>query len=300
MFRVTNLDKSYGAHQVLQQVMLAMQSGETLGLIGRNGSGKTTLFRLLLGFLTPDAGQIDWHTADQKRPPLERIGYLPEERGLNLKRTIDDQVMFFGRLKGMTRQQVRSSLDYWFDVFDVVAPKSMKIGALSKGNQQKIQLICSVLHQPEFLILDEPYSGLDPLNISKLNEGIQALKDSGTTIIFSSHNMDNVSAVCDRVCMLHNKRMVLDGTIAEIRHAFPATHVFIEDREEYYQQLQHHDAVQSVSKRSDGSLHVQLTDPEYGRHIFNMVTKTGYTTRFQQEPPTLEEIFNIKAVAEDE
>ena len=94
--------------------------------------------------------------------------------------------------------------------------------------------------------------------------------------------------------------MVLDGTIAEIRHAFPATHVFIENREEYYQQLQHHDAVQSVSKCSDGSLHVQLTDPEYGRHIFNMVTKTGYTTRFQQEPPTLEEIFNIKAVAEDE
>lgn len=176
MLTIKNVNKTFDSNRVTNNVSFDVNNGNTLGIIGQNGSGKTTIFRMILGFLKQDSGEIHWSNPLSKNEFFNSVGYLPEERGLNLKRSVEEQIMFFGKLKGMSDSEMNESIKYWFEKFEVTVSKKQKIKSLSKGNQQKVQLICSLIHKPTFLILDEPFSGLDPINSELLINGILELK----------------------------------------------------------------------------------------------------------------------------
>ena len=293
MLEAVNLTKYYDNQIVLDQLNLKLNKGETLGIIGQNGAGKTTAFRIILDFIQPDSGKIIWNKSYKE--VLNNIGYLPEERGLDLKRSIEEQIIFFGKLKGMSTSQIITQMNYWFQEFQVTAFGKQKIGSLSKGNRQKVQLICSIIHNPDFLILDEPYSGLDPVNASLLSNGIDQLKKLGTTIIFSSHNMNNVEDVSDKLIMLKEGKTVLNGTVDQIKNQFGKTNILIENNEKNKSIFKNDSRILSIQENIDNTLELKISDENTGREIFDIVTEDGFTSTFKQTFPSLEEIFKIKA-----
>lgn len=294
MLEVKNLVKTFGDFTALNNVSFTIPEGKILGLIGQNGAGKTTTFRLILNFLKADEGKVNWngHALTQKN--YNEIGYLPEERGLYPKVTIENQLLYFAQLRGKTKKEIVPKIDEWMDRFEVKGKKTDKVKSLSKGNQQKVQLIATLIHEPKLIILDEPFSGLDPVNAELLKEGILSLKEKGSCVIFSSHNMDNVEKICDHLIMLKNGEMVLDGPVQQIRESFGRTKIFLESHEPL-ENLLHLPGVEKGRSREDGVTELTLSDPEAGKDVFQLVTKNGYISMFNQQPPTLEEIFKMKA-----
>lgn len=278
----------------VDDVSFTIQDGEIMGMIGQNGAGKTTVFRLILHFLTADQGTVLWNGSPLKKTDYDIIGYLPEERGLYPKITIEDQIIYFARLRGKTKKEIKPLIDYWMKKFEVKGKKTDKVKSLSKGNQQKVQLICTLIHQPKLVILDEPFSGLDPVNASLLEEGIKELKSQGACVIFSSHNMNNVEEICDSLIMLRNGEMVLEGNVHAIREKFGRTKLFLETTLPD-ESLLEMPGVLDLKKTSDGLVMLSLSDPKYGKDIFKEVTKNGYIPTFSQQAPTLDEIFRMKA-----
>ncbi len=299
MLEVEGLKKSFGAVQAVDDVRFKIEPGHIMGLIGQNGSGKTTTFRLILKLLTQDAGYVNWKGNRFSKEFFDHVGYLPEERGLNQKMTIEHQILYFAQLRGKKKSEIDPLIDGWLEDFQVVGGRKDKIKSLSKGNQQKVQLITTLIHEPDLIILDEPFSGLDPVNADLLEEGIRKARDRGACIIFSSHNMNNVEELCDSMVMLKNGRQVLYGTIHEIRESFGRTRLFLESplsKEE----LLNVDGVLSVNEVNNGTYHIELRDGEVGREIFQLATTDGYIPTFSQQPPTLEEIFKQIAGEESE
>ena len=195
MLEVKNLSKSFGSYKALDNMSFTIEDGKMLGLIGQNGAGKTTTFRLILDFLTKDSGSVLWNGHTLSGKDYNTIGYLPEERGLYPKVTIENQLLFFASLRGKSKQEIAPKIDEWMEKFQVKGKKTDKVKSLSKGNQQKVQLISTLIHEPKLVILDEPFSGLDPVNAELLKNGIIELKEKGSCVIFSSHNMDNLDEV---------------------------------------------------------------------------------------------------------
>ncbi|SEI86938.1 AAA domain-containing protein, putative AbiEii toxin, Type IV TA system [Alkalibacterium gilvum] len=193
----------------------------------------------------------------------------------------------------MKNDSIIKETNYWFDKFEVTVSKKQKIKSLSKGNQQKIQLICSLIHKPSFLILDEPFSGLDPINFELLINGILELKKSGTTIIFSSHNMVNVEQVCDELIMLKKGSIVLKGDIESVRESFGRTNIFLESSLDD-KIFNHLDEILSIEKYKSNIRKITVSNPDVGKEIFDIVSKEGYISMFSQQPPSLEEIFKFK------
>ena len=299
MLEVKNLSKSFGKLQAVDDVSFTIEDGEIMGMIGQNGAGKTTTFRLILDFLSPDNGQVLWNGKPLTKNEYKIVGYLPEERGLYPKVSIEEQLIYFAQLRGKSKKEVKPQIDYWMDKFQVKGKKSDKVKTLSKGNQQKVQLIATLLHQPKLVILDEPFSGLDPVNASLLEEGIKELRKNGSCVIFSSHDMNNVEEICDHLIMLRNGKQVLQGTVSDIREQFGRTKLFL-DTPIPTNILQAMPGVKRISENSDGFKVIDLEVPAYGREIFKEVTKNGYIATFSQQPPTLDEIFRMKAGEQDE
>lgn len=296
MLEVKDLKKSFGYVDAVKDVGFTINKGEIMGLIGQNGSGKTTTFRMILRLLNPDQGTVSWMGNPFSNEFFDHVGYLPEERGLNQKMTVEHQILYFARLRGKKKAEVEPLIDDWLEEFEVVGGRKDKIKSLSKGNQQKIQLICTLIHEPDLIILDEPFSGLDPVNAGLLEEGIRRAKDRGASIIFSSHNMNNVEDLCDNLVMLKNGRQVLNGTIREIRESFGRTRLFLESSLTK-DEIEAIDGVESVMGMQEGAYHIQLRDAEVGRRIFELAARDGYIPTFSQQPPTIEEIF--KQIAGD-
>ncbi|MHC5229071.1 ABC transporter ATP-binding protein [Enterococcus sp. LJL99] len=294
MLEVKNLVKTFGNYTAVDNISFEIPDGKILGLIGQNGAGKTTTFRLILDFLTPDSGTVLWNGHQLTDKDYNTVGYLPEERGLYPKVSIQDQLIYFAELRGKTKKEIEPKIDEWMEKFKVKGKKTDKVKALSKGNQQKVQLIATLIHEPKLIILDEPFSGLDPVNAELLKDGIIELKKNGSCVIFSSHNMDNVEKICDHLIMLKSGEMVLDGQVHEIRESFGRTKVFLESplTEEDVLSI---DGVKAANLRPDKVLEVTLTDPKAGEEIFARATEYGYISMFNQQPPTLEEIFKMKA-----
>lgn len=192
MLEVKDLVKTFGTMTAVDHVSFTVKPGEIMGLIGQNGAGKTTTFRMILNFLTPDAGTISWNGQPLTAKDYDIIGYLPEERGLYPKMRVQDQIVYFARLRGMKTAEIKARIPEWLERFQVKGRATDKIKDLSKGNQQKVQVIATMIHMPKLVILDEPFSGLDPVNASLLMAGIEMLKDNGAAIIYSSHDMANV------------------------------------------------------------------------------------------------------------
>lgn len=294
MLEVKHLKKTFGNLTAVDDLSFTIKDGEILGMIGQNGAGKTTTFRLILKFLTQDSGEVLWNGHPLKKTDYDIIGYLPEERGLYPKVSIEDQIYYFARLRGKSKKEIKPLIDGWMEKFQVKGKKTDKVKSLSKGNQQKVQLICTLIHEPKLVILDEPFSGLDPVNADLLQKGIIELREKGSCVIFSSHQMENVEGICDHLVMLRNGEMVLNGKVKDIREQFGRTKIFI-DSKLNQNELLALPGVSEVSTTTEGVSVLHLTDPAYGQEIFNIVTKDGYIPTFSQMPPTLEEIFKMKA-----
>lgn len=229
MLEAKHLHKTFGDVIAVNDVSFEVEDGKILGLIGRNGSGKTTMFRMILDFLMPEnGGQVLWNGRPIGDQVYNIIGYLPEERGLYEKLTIEQQITYFAKLRGMSPAVIDQKIDYWMDKFQVKGKRTDKIQSLSKGNQQKVQLIATLIHEPKLMILDEPFSGLDPVNADLLMQGILDLKNSGSSIIFSSHNMNNVEEICDKLLMIHDGEQILYGTVKEVRDSFGRVKIFVQ------------------------------------------------------------------------
>ncbi len=293
LLQVNNLMKTFGNFMALDDLSFEVNDGEILGLIGQNGAGKTTTFRLILNFLVPNQGTILWNHQPLDERDYNLIGYLPEERGLYPKVKVKNQLLYFAALHGKTKKEIELKIDVWMEKFQVKGNKTDKVKSLSKGNQQKVQLIATLIHEPKLVILDEPFSGLDPINAEILIQGIIELKQKGTCVIFSSHNMDNVEKLCDHLVMLENGRTVLNGKIHEIRESFGRTKVFLESPLTLPEILEI-DGVKGAIQQENGRIEVTLHHPKAGEEIFTRATQFGYIPMFSQQPPTLEEIFKRK------
>lgn len=289
MIEIKNLSKNFGDLKALDNVSFDVKKGELFGVIGQNGAGKSTLFRSMMNFYDHFDGEILYEGRPMADIPLEKIGFLPEERSLSPKKTIREEVKFFARLNQM-RNLDEKTLQTYFDRFEIKGSLDDKIKSLSKGNQQKVQLLASLIYKPEFLILDEPFSGLDPYNANLLMGIIKEINNQGTTIIFSSHNMENVEYLCDRLIMLKNGKIVLKGSPNEIRNSYEKDLVKVRTEEDLSEIFPQYDV------KRDGNLWtIRLEKEEDGRGIFDkLVEKLGYLEMFSQEPPSLNEIFARK------
>lgn len=220
IIEVQNVTKKYSNHLALDNISLAIQKGVVYGLLGPNGAGKTTLIRILNQITAPDSGTVLFNGNPISRRDIEKIGYLPEERGLYKKMKVGEEAMYLAQLKGLSKQEALERLKYWFIKFEIQNWWNKKVEELSKGMQQKLQFITTVVHRPDFLILDEPFSGLDPINTNLIRQELLELKKQGTTIIISTHNMASVEEICDEICLINKAHKILEGNLAEIKQRF--------------------------------------------------------------------------------
>lgn len=220
ILKVENVSKAYSNHLALDNVSLEVPTGTIYGLLGPNGAGKTTLIRIINHITAPDSGEVifDGHTLNAK--DVAHIGYLPEERGLYKKMKVGDQAIFFARLKGLSKGDATRKLKEWFDRFEISSWWNKKVEELSKGMAQKVQFIVTVLHEPKLLIFDEPFSGFDPINANLLRDEIIRLKNNGSTVIFSTHNMASVEEICDNITLINNGKNILSGNVEQLRREF--------------------------------------------------------------------------------
>ncbi len=222
ILEINNVSKSYTGHQALTDVSFNVPKGCVYGLLGPNGAGKTTLIRIINHITAPDAGTVSFNGHQLVASDVYSIGYLPEERGLYKKMKVGEQAMFFARLKGLSKAQARKSLEEWFERLDITSWWNKKVEELSKGMAQKVQFIITVLHNPDLLIFDEPFSGFDPINAQVLKREILRLRDNGATVIFSTHNMGSVEELCDEITLINRSRNILTGSVADVRASYGA------------------------------------------------------------------------------
>lgn len=220
ILQVENVSKAYSSHLALNDVSLSIPQGQVYGLLGPNGAGKTTLIRIINHITAPDSGRVLFEGHQLTQDDVAHIGYLPEERGLYKKMKVGEQAVFFARLKGLSRQDAVRELRRWFERFDILSWWDKKVEELSKGMAQKVQFIITVLHRPKLLIFDEPFSGFDPINAQLLKDEIIKLKDEGSTVIFSTHNMSSVEEICDNITLINKSRNILSGNVEEIRRQY--------------------------------------------------------------------------------
>lgn len=220
IFKAENIVKRYAAHTALDNVSIEVPRQSVYGLLGPNGAGKTSLIRIINQITAPDSGAVYLNGERLKREHISQIGYLPEERGLYKKMKVGEQALYLARLKGMDKKEAKAALDEWFKKFDIAAWWDKKVEELSKGMAQKIQFITTVMHKPKLLILDEPFSGFDPINTNLVKNEILKLRDEGTTIILSTHNMGSVEEICDHITLINKSKKVLDGKLTDIKAQF--------------------------------------------------------------------------------
>jgi ABC-2 type transport system ATP-binding protein len=220
LFSARNVTKKFSNHQALDNVSVAVPDQSIYGLLGPNGAGKTTLLRIINQIMAPDSGELIFKGRRLNPSDIHHIGYMPEERGLYKKMKVGEQAVYFGRLKGLSKKEAMKRLRYWFEKFEIQPWWDKKIEELSKGMQQKVQFIITILHEPELLIFDEPFSGFDPINANLLKNEITGLRERGATIIFSTHNMASVEELCDHITLINNSKSILSGAVSSIRQQF--------------------------------------------------------------------------------
>lgn len=218
MLKVDNIFKSFYRKAALEDVSISVNKGEIYGLLGPNGAGKTTLIRVINRIVEPDSGSVRFNGDLLTQQHLANIGYMPEERGLYKTMTVEAQALFLGQLRGLSKRDVRTKLNYWLEKFGIDDWRKKRIEELSKGMAQKVQFVCTVLHEPDLLILDEPYSGFDPVNVELIKNELVEMRSKGKTIILSTHNMKSVEEVCDRVALIHNAKKMAEGRVSDLQN----------------------------------------------------------------------------------
>lgn len=293
MLKLENINKTFGNKVAISNLNFEVNEGQILGLIGQNGAGKSTTFRMILDFIKPDSGKILWDNQEFVRSEIS-IGFMPEERGLYQRETIINQMNYFADLHGMPRAKMRIELKEWMKRLGVVGELEDKIESLSKGNAQKIQLIATMLFKPKLLILDEPFSGLDPVNANFLLKEIQRAKEDGAVIIFSTHNMENIEKIADKIVMLKHGQTVLNGSITDIYEEYQRLNLRLGGLKDE-NILSKYLGIKRVIRNTDGTLSLKLDSEKLGESIFrDIVRNQGYIPIFEQSYPTLDEIFKLK------
>lgn len=217
MLEIKEISKSYSKKIALKSLSLNISKGEIFGLLGPNGAGKTTIIRIINQIITPDEGVVLFNNEPLSKDHLKKIGYLPEERGLYKNMTVESHAILLGELRGLSKTKIKENLSNWLKKFNIEDWAHKRIEELSKGMAQKIQFICTVLHEPDLLILDEPFSGFDPINVKLIRTELMRMKDEGKTIILSSHNMESVEEICDRVALINESSLIIEGEITAIK-----------------------------------------------------------------------------------
>ncbi len=293
--KLNKISKDFGKFTAVHPLTLDVPTQEMYGFLGGNGAGKTTTFRMILGLIDSTSGTITWKGKSLNHQTSHLIGYLPEERGLYPNLKVKEQLTYLGRLRGMSKQNAENEINKWLNKFEIPQYLNKKVEELSKGNQQKIQFISSVLHDPELLILDEPFSGLDPLNIEMLKKAIYNLKTSGTTIIFSSHQMSHVEEMCENLCILQKGRAVVQGNLADIKRAYGKKNLVIHANANL-NYLEKFPGVVTYKPLRNGC-ELQIENEDISKQIFSSLSSEQFIRKFELEEPTLNDIFIEKVGA---
>jgi len=292
MLKIENVTKYYGDFKAVDNLSFEVKEGEIFGLLGVNGAGKTTTFRMIMGLLDKSSGSITLDGKNIDYSITDNIGFLTEERSLLTKLTVKEQAIYFGALKGMTDNKILERLDYLLDKFGIKEYKDKKIKELSKGNQQKIQFITAILNEPKLLILDEPFSGLDPFNIELFKEEILNLSKKGSMIIFSTHRMDHVELFCKKLVILVNGKTVLSGNIKDIKESYMKKNILLKGDFDL-NKLSGINGVEKVIEKSD-ELELTISSKDVVKDVFKYISKCENVTKFVVEEPSLNDIFISK------
>lgn len=289
MLKLSHVTKYYGNFLAVDDLSFEVKDGEIFGLLGVNGAGKTTTFRMITGLLDKTSGSITFNGKKIDYSVTDKLGFLTEERSLLTKLTVLEQAKFYGGLKGMSDKDIENRLDYLLEKLEITEYKNKKIKELSKGNSQKVQFIMSIINSPKLLILDEPFSGLDPINIELFKKLILELKSEGTSIIFSSHRMEHVEYFCESLVILVHGKTVLKGNLKQIKEDYQKKNIMIE-ADASMDELKGIKGVEKVDKIGNTFV-VSISDKSYVQNVFNYVKKLKNVTKFVVEEPTLNEIF---------
>ena len=292
MLKVSHIDKSYGSIMAVNDLSFEVKEGEVFGLLGVNGAGKTTTFRMIVGLLEPDSGEITLDGKKIEYDITDNIGFLTEERSLFVKMSVLEQILFYGNLKGLSNKEIEKRLDYWLDRLKISEYKHEKIKNLSKGNQQKIQFISAVINEPKLLVLDEPFTGLDPFNVDILMQALREMAKKGTIVIFSSHRMEHVEMFCDRLLILVKGDKVLEGSLRKIKENYLKKSIRIKGEVDVIG-IKEIKGVEKVIKTSDDII-VKVSNMEVVSKVFNVIKNGKNIIRFEVEDPSLNEIFVSK------
>jgi ABC-2 type transport system ATP-binding protein len=295
LLRTIDVVKQYAAHRALDQVSLEVPKGSVYGLLGPNGAGKTTLIRIINRITVQDSGSVLLDGHEISREDTLQIGYLPEERGLYKKMKVGEQAVYLAQLKGMEKRAATAELVKWFRKFEIEDWWNRKVEELSKGMQQKVQFIVTVIHKPKLLIFDEPFSGFDPINTNLLKEEILNLRDNGSTIIFSTHNMASVEEICDHIALIDRSRKILEGKVSDIKRSFNANRYEIVMEASNEPSLNASasglDLIQSQHRDGVIEMLVQASNGMRPNDVFARLSPFGQIRSFTEHTPTMNEIF---------
>ena len=287
----SHIVKRYAEHVALDDVSIQVPRGKVFGLLGPNGAGKTTLIRIINRITAPDSGEVIFDGHPFAPEDVARIGYLPEERGLYKKMKVGEQAIYLARLKGLTAAEAKERLTYWFNKFEIMPWWDKKLEELSKGMQQKVQFVITILHEPPLLIFDEPFSGFDPVNAELLKREILALRDKGHTVIFSTHNMSSVEEVCDEIALINHSKVVLSGKVSEVKKQFRTGLYEVSSTDET---LTATEGFTVENHTSAGGLHtfvLRKSDELSNAELIQRVAAQIEPRSFCEKMPTMQEIF---------
>ena len=298
MLSIRNIVKQYAGHRALSDVSLEVESGQIFGLLGPNGAGKTSLIRIINQITAPDSGEVYFNGEKLNQSHIERIGYMPEERGLYKSMKVGEQALYLAQLKGLTKQEAKRELEYWFEKLEITGWWNKKIQELSKGMAQKIQFVVTVLHRPKLLILDEPFSGFDPVNANLIKDEILELRDKGTSVIFSTHRMESVEDMCDHIALIHQSNKLIEGPLNEVKKQYRTNTFEVGIAPQDFQQLladisTKYQTQQANFKTLDDELKLEVSLPAGtpSRELLRYLMDKGDVTYFVEKIPSVNDIF---------
>lgn len=294
ILEIKNVIKEYENKKALNDISLNIKEGRIFGLLGPNGAGKTTLIRIINQITAPDRGDILFCGEDFNRKHIQNIGYLPEERGLYKSMKVGEQCLYLAQLKGLSKNEAKQKIHFWFKKLDMMDWLYKKVEELSKGMAQKVQFVSTIIHQPKLIILDEPFTGFDPINTEIIKNEILALKESGSTIVLSTHRMESVEELCDDIALINSGQCVLEGSVENIKQDFKA-HVFdVKYKGELKSNIEHFDTILS----EEGHSVFKAIEKEYTHTLIQQLVKQVDVISFHEKLPTINDVF-IQSVSNE-
>jgi ABC-2 type transport system ATP-binding protein len=293
MLSVKNIVKQYAAHRALDDVSLEIEQGKIFGLLGPNGAGKTSLIRIITQITAPDSGEVIFNGQHLNSNHISQIGYLPEERGLYKKMEIGEQILYLAKLKGLGTAEATKRIKYWFEKLEMTSWWNKKVEDLSKGMQQKVQFVATVLHQPELIILDEPFSGFDPVNANIIKNEILELNKQGATFIFSTHRMESVEELCNQIALIDRSKKILEGSVAEIKSTYRNNTYWVEYEGDFNTALAKDifEVLQTETAKGKTLLKVQLQEGKNANQLLAKLLPEVSIHRLDEVIPTMNDIF---------